>query len=122
MTNMLKKVFNWSEVHLSEVTSYKIHTLAPSDFRLEKQLVLPYDLKKSYPKKNSTHIPFATQCREMNYENSILSLRALLLSIRKLSTKSSTKDRTNMKKIGPCSMFVSREQSCAPLHMSFLMK
>ena len=28
MTNMLKKVFNWSEVHLSEVTSYKIHTLA----------------------------------------------------------------------------------------------
>ena len=25
--NMLKKVFNWSEVHLSEVTSYKIHTL-----------------------------------------------------------------------------------------------
>ena len=28
MTNMLKKVFNWSEVQLSEVTSYKIHTLA----------------------------------------------------------------------------------------------
>ena len=27
MTNMLKKVFNWSEVHLSEVTSYKIHIL-----------------------------------------------------------------------------------------------
>jgi hypothetical protein len=27
MTNMLKKVFNWSEVHLSEVTSNKIHTL-----------------------------------------------------------------------------------------------
>ena len=27
MTNMLKKVFNWSEFHLSEVTSYKIHTL-----------------------------------------------------------------------------------------------
>ena len=27
MTNMLQKVFNWSEVHLSEVTSYKIHTL-----------------------------------------------------------------------------------------------
>ena len=26
MTNMLKKVFNWSEVRLSEVTSYKIHT------------------------------------------------------------------------------------------------
>ena len=24
---MLKKVFNWSEFHLSEVTSYKIHTL-----------------------------------------------------------------------------------------------
>ena len=24
---MLKKVFNWSEVHLSEVTSYKIYTL-----------------------------------------------------------------------------------------------
>ena len=27
MTNMLKKVFNWSEVHLSEVTSHKIHAL-----------------------------------------------------------------------------------------------
>ena len=27
MTNMLKKVFNWSEVHLSEMTCYKIHTL-----------------------------------------------------------------------------------------------
>ena len=27
MTNMLKKVFNWSEVHLSDVTCYKIHTL-----------------------------------------------------------------------------------------------
>ena len=26
-TNMLKKVFNWSEVHLSEMTCYKIHTL-----------------------------------------------------------------------------------------------
>ena len=23
----VEKVFNWSEVHLSEVTSYKIHTL-----------------------------------------------------------------------------------------------
>jgi hypothetical protein len=27
-----KKVFNWSEVHLSEVTSYKIHILADSEF------------------------------------------------------------------------------------------
>ena len=27
MINMLKKVFNWSEVHLSEMTCYKIHTL-----------------------------------------------------------------------------------------------
>jgi hypothetical protein len=27
MTNMLKKVFNWSEVHLSKVTSFKIYTL-----------------------------------------------------------------------------------------------
>ena len=27
MTNMLKKMFNWSEVHLSEMTCYKIHTL-----------------------------------------------------------------------------------------------
>ena len=25
--NMLKKLFNWSEVQLSEVTFYKIHTL-----------------------------------------------------------------------------------------------
>ena len=30
MTNMLKKVFNWSEVHLSEVTSYKIYILGSS--------------------------------------------------------------------------------------------
>ena len=27
MTIMLKKMFNWSEVHLSEMTCYKIHTL-----------------------------------------------------------------------------------------------
>ena len=27
MINMWKKVFNWSEVHLSEMTCYKIHTL-----------------------------------------------------------------------------------------------
>ena len=27
MTNMLIKVFNWSEVHLAEMTCYKIHTL-----------------------------------------------------------------------------------------------
>jgi hypothetical protein len=27
MTNMLKKVFNWSEVHLYKVNSYKVHTL-----------------------------------------------------------------------------------------------
>ena len=27
---MRKKVFNWSEVHFSEVTSYKIHTLEMS--------------------------------------------------------------------------------------------
>ena len=34
MTNMLKKMFNWSEVHLSEVTFYKILTLlAHSDFQ-----------------------------------------------------------------------------------------
>ena len=26
-----QKVFNWSEVHLSEVTSYKIHTLMGDD-------------------------------------------------------------------------------------------
>ena len=26
MTNMLKKVFNWSEVHLSKMTCYKFHT------------------------------------------------------------------------------------------------
>jgi hypothetical protein len=28
MTNMLKKVFNWSEFHLSEVTSYKISNVS----------------------------------------------------------------------------------------------
>ena len=27
MINMLKKVFNWSEVHLFEMTCYKIHTI-----------------------------------------------------------------------------------------------
>ena len=27
MANTVNKVFNWSEVHLSEVTSYQIHTL-----------------------------------------------------------------------------------------------
>ena len=27
MINMLKKVLNWSEVHFSEMTCYKIHTL-----------------------------------------------------------------------------------------------
>ena len=32
MTNMLKKVFNWSEVHLSEMTCYKIHTLKVKKF------------------------------------------------------------------------------------------
>ena len=25
----VEKVFNWSEVHLSEMTCYKIHTLGP---------------------------------------------------------------------------------------------
>ena len=34
MTNMLKKVFNWSEVHLSKVTSYKIHTLETAQKQL----------------------------------------------------------------------------------------
>ena len=31
MSNMLKKVFNLSEVHLSEITCYKIHTLSVPD-------------------------------------------------------------------------------------------
>ena len=35
MTKMLKKVFNWSEVHLSEVTFYKIHTLIDFSKKLE---------------------------------------------------------------------------------------
>ena len=29
----MKKVFNWSELHLSEVTSYKIHTLIGQKIR-----------------------------------------------------------------------------------------
>ena len=29
MTNMLKKLINWSVVNLSEMTCYKIHTLSP---------------------------------------------------------------------------------------------
>ena len=36
MTNMLKKVFNWSEVHLFEVTFYKIHTLGWAWIFIEK--------------------------------------------------------------------------------------
>ena len=36
MTNMLKKVFNWWEVHLSEVTSYKILTLGWAWISIEK--------------------------------------------------------------------------------------
>ena len=36
MIDMLNKVFNWSEVHLSEMTWYKIHTLE------EKSLLMLY--------------------------------------------------------------------------------
>ena len=32
MTNMLKKVFNWSEVHLSDMTCYKIHNYLILEF------------------------------------------------------------------------------------------
>ena len=45
MTNMLKKVFNWLEVHLSEVTFYKIHTLAALLQQIKgkpKNLMTPY--------------------------------------------------------------------------------
>ena len=44
MTNMLKKVFNWSEVHLSEMTCYKIHTLASVSEELKKGDWLVSDL------------------------------------------------------------------------------
>ena len=44
---MLKKVFNWSEVHLSEVTSYKIHTLVYV-------LLLPCMKKKERKKEKET--------------------------------------------------------------------
>ena len=33
MINILKKVFNWSEVHFSEMSCYKIHTLAVTQTR-----------------------------------------------------------------------------------------
>ena len=49
MTNMLKKVFNWSEVHLTEMTCYKIHTLGTGEClpdsslsNLGLNLTLPY--------------------------------------------------------------------------------
>ena len=33
MINMLKKVFNWSEVYLSEMTCYKIHFFKVKNFK-----------------------------------------------------------------------------------------
>ena len=47
MTNMLKKVFNWSEVHLSEVTSYKIHTLIATRLSNSPAFLLPRGLGES---------------------------------------------------------------------------
>ena len=42
MASMLKKVFNWSEVHLSEITSYKIHNLTPNtQIMFHKQRIFP---------------------------------------------------------------------------------
>ena len=41
MTNMLKKVCNWSEVHLSEVTFYKIHTLIQQPQCLQLIITVP---------------------------------------------------------------------------------
>ena len=37
---MLKKVFNWSEVHLSEMTCYKIHTLIAYCSNVDLKLLL----------------------------------------------------------------------------------
>ena len=39
MINMLKKVFNWSEVRLSEMTCYKIHTLVNFTTELQSETV-----------------------------------------------------------------------------------
>ena len=43
-----EKVFNWSEVHLSEVISYKIHTL-----------VFRFDIDEKNHEKNEAYFLFA---------------------------------------------------------------
>ena len=56
MTNMPKKVFNWSEVHLSEVTFYKIHTLICLD-SYGKLITLTQTLKFEFSSEQMTWKP-----------------------------------------------------------------
>ena len=51
MTNILKKVFNWSELHLSEMTCYKIHT--SEQFWKQNTNFLP-----NFSKSNLVYLPF----------------------------------------------------------------
>ena len=53
---MLKKVFNWSEVHLSEMTCYKTHTLAISEKVSEND------------DKPNQNLSFAKQIKTLNYK------------------------------------------------------
>jgi hypothetical protein len=58
---MLKKVFNWSEVHLSEVTSYKIHTLVnPPERKLAKRTSVHYQKRRGTYEKRSI-MKFSTE-------------------------------------------------------------
>jgi hypothetical protein len=54
----MKKVFNWSELHLSEKTSYKIHTLVVLAFKFSNK---PTIKLLSYSKKNSVLFSLSMQ-------------------------------------------------------------
>jgi hypothetical protein len=47
---VMKKVFNWSELHLSEVTSYKIHILKVATFEFKFRFNLLFAKYLSYLK------------------------------------------------------------------------
>ena len=72
MTNMLKKVFNWSEVHLSEMTCYKIHTLSK-----EHCLFIMLELVKNLIyQRRQIPLTFETLKREVQkYYNSFANVR-----------------------------------------------
>ena len=53
MISMLKKVFNWSEVHLSEMTCYKIHTLVSHFLKILCCSDCKWPIKKVNPNSDS---------------------------------------------------------------------